>query len=658
MNREPLLRNRRAFLCNVGSGLGALTLAGTGAAPGQAGERDEGAPGPCSKRKNLLFFFTDEACPSAGAVIATLSWVAERAGVDFEAYVCIRPKTWAGEILAFTGHGHAEQFYYAANFYAKVLYCSLTDHPALQFKREVMAFGGDVIATRKPGELAEFYRDVLEHLGVGFPRDIVVVPSRAQDDKALWLQPYCYPDIRFREALGVDAAAGASVLRRLREAGAERASLLYCPRETPGAAESAGLAVEVVDSVRAGDTYGSVTCRIADRWIDRAKGVAFGDPHCTLRWMPFHLRECRLALYEPVEWRPFVGTVSRYARRTGNMLVYGSQTVKPMNDDVVTEFAREGIVLSLVGPDARIGLTIQSRHPLPVDWLREIPPPWEEECSDESLEKRAAKGGIPVCFLFYGSDIGHLPALSRVLDLMLVDGFCCGVAFPCTWYDFQPQLVEQLYVPPRHGGVFPKVEPLLVSAGRGVAAEAEGYLGAALLTASLQTARREIARHVGERLVPIGYYSFQDACPAYQHGTGEPQFGALEKADIRYCITYKHEQEFPQVVHQSDRLTALNQQTLHWYPAMEAISPLDRLKDWERRIPSHRRSGWIVLGFDLPFYGLCPSYLGGTKVDASMESVLRAMQYAASGGKVGRLFLAKPHEVVRYARILQELGKL
>jgi hypothetical protein len=644
----------------MGSAVTAAAMTGTGSAAAQQPAAGAQADSP-RKAKCLLFFFTDEACPAAGAVTATLSWVAEKTGNDFDAYVCIRPKTWAGEVLAFTGHNHAEQFYYAANFYDKVLYCALTESPALQFKREVMAFGGDIITTRKPDELAEFYHDVFTYFKLEFPQEVVVVPGRPTDPKALWLQPYCYPDIYFRQALGANGGVGQAGLKRLGEAGVRKAAVLYCPPQALDMVKASGLSAEVVDRVKEGDTYGSVTCRIADRWMDRARGIAFGDPHCTLKWMPFYLRERHLTLFEPVEWRPFTKTLSRYAKQTGNPVVYGSQTVKPMTDDVATEFAKEGLIMSLVGLDARIGLTVQSRRRLPVDWLREVRPPWEEECSDEFLQRRAAQDAIAVCVLFYASDLGHMPGLSRVLDLMLVDGMKCGLAFPSTWYDFQPQLVEQLYIPVQHGGVYPNVEPLLVSAGQGVATEARGYLDAKLLTRSLIDAKAQIARHVGEKLVPSGYYPFQDACPGYQHGTAEPQFEALEQAGIRYCITYQHEQEFPQVVYQSPRLTALNQQTMHWFPGFEAIGPEDRLKDWEKRLGMRHRAGWVFLTFDLPFYGLAPAYLGGaasTSLRTTIESVLKAMQYAASGGPRKRLFLAKPHEVLRYSQVLQQLGKL
>jgi hypothetical protein len=285
-----------------------------------------------------------------------------------------------------------------------------------------------------------------------------------------------------------------------------------------------------------------------------------------------------------------------------------------------------------------------------VDWLSEIRPPWEEEYDDRFLEEQAEKGGIPVCCLFYASDIGHLPTLTRILDLMLLEGAKCGLAFPSTWYDYQPELLEQLYVPVDAGGVYPNVEPLLVSAGTGVAAEAEGYLDARTLTDSIKQAREQIADQVGPRLAPIGYYPFQDACPAYKHQTGQPQFAAVEASGVKYCITYLHENTAPQIVYRGDKLIAINQQTLHWHPRSVVKTATVRIKEWEAKITQTGRAGWIVFGFDSPFYGLAPGYL------RFMEGVLGAMEYAIGGGQSKKLFLAKPHEVARYAEILKRNG--
>ena len=310
------------------------------------------------------------------------------------------------------------------------------------------------------------------------------------------------------------------------------------------------------------------------------------------------------------------------------------------------------MVMPLIGLDARMGTALQSHKALPVDWLRDARAPWEDEYSDVFLQEQAQNGGIPVCFLFYAADLGHLPVLHRILDLMLVEGLKCGLAFPSTWYDFQPELVEQLYIPADLGGVFPNVEPLMVSAGVAVATEAEGYLGASLLASFLREAKRSIARHVGERMVPIGYYSFQDANPWYKKQSGRPPFKTLEEVGFDYAITYKDEAKPARIVYESGKFMAINQQNEQWFWhswETDVSFVLNKLKEQEKRVateaPPH---GWIIFAFDMPSYGLCPHYLRG------MEALVRAMTYAATGGEQKKLFLAKPHEVIRYARILHK----
>jgi hypothetical protein len=608
------------------------------------------AENPPARKRDLLFFFADEKAPATGAVVPVLSWLADQAGMDFEAYICIRPKTWAGRILAFNGNGHREQFYYLANFYRQVHYCSLTESPALQFKREVLAFGGAVVSARKPAELVEFYRDLFAWAKAKLPEEALILPARPEQSK-LWLQPFCYPDVNFRRALAVTDDLPAAAWQRLREAGVKKAVSLYCSDSAVELARQAKLTVSAADAVKSDDNYASITCRIADRWLPRAKGIAFADPVCTLKWQPYYLREKLLTLYEPSRWKEFAKTVGRYAAKTGNTLIVGNQMVEKMSDSVITEFSREGVVMSLAGVDARVGTTLQTRKSLPLDWLRDFPAPWEQECTDGSLADRAARQGIAVCFLFYAADLGHLPAMHRVLDLMLVEGLQCGFAFPSTWYDFQPQMLEQLYIPMDLGGVFPNIEPMLVSAGVGVATEAEGYLDPRVLSSSLRAARASIARHVGERHVPIGYYSFQDACPDYKHNTGKPPYDLFEKSGVEYAFSYKQEGQAPAILHESGKFTVMNQQGIHWFANNPKVSPLERLKEWEARLSGTGAPAWITFGFDIPFYGLCPRYFRG------MESLVEVMSYVIAGGAQKKLFIARPHETVRYARMLKREGR-
>jgi hypothetical protein len=50
---------------------------------------------------------------------------------------------------------------------------------------------------------------------------------------------------------------------------------------------------------------------------------------------------------------------------------------------------------------------------------------------------------------------------------------------------------------------------------------------------------------------------------------------------------------------------------------------------------------------------MVPCYFGLASKGLSLEKVQKAMIYAKNGGTSGRLFLAKPHEIARYAKLLK-----
>ena len=134
--------------------------------------------------------------------------------------------------------------------------------------------------------------------------------------------------------------------------------------------------------------------------------------------------------------------------------------VVPMTDDVCTELSKFGMVMNLIGVNPRLGFTLQSKHPLPIDWLVDAKAPWEDEYSDEFLLQKIKERAIPVCFLFYAADLGHLPVLPRLIDLMGIEGMRAGIAFPSVWYKYAPELLEQLYIPRKLGGVFQLLETM------------------------------------------------------------------------------------------------------------------------------------------------------------------------------------------------------
>lgn len=605
-----------------------------------------------AKQGTLLFFFSDEGVSACPAVIPTLSWMAEKAGVDFENYVATMPASYAGKMLPFTGNQHMEQFLYLCNFYDKIVYCAITSKGAYQFRREVKAFGGDVVSCRKPGELADFYREVFAYFKLELPQEAVVLPKAGRLD----LAPFCYPEVLFRQALGVPEEEWDS--KQFASFSLRTVHGLFCAPKTDR------VRGDVIDSLATNDTYGTASARLAERWVDCGRGAGFINPGGMKRWTGKFCRDKVLALYQPTNWMEFLPTVVKFAKRMKNDVVVGNQSTEPPADNVATEFSKLGVIMNLVGMDPRLGTTLQTRHPLPVDWLKDAKAPWEEEYSDDFLKEKIKAHAIPVCFLFYAADLGHISALPRFLDLMGLEGMRAGIAFPALWYDYAPELVEQLYIPRELGGVFPQLEPLLASGGTAVISEAKGFLKPDELTDLLNRAQRKIAGHVGARLVPIGYYPFQDADP-YYFQKGEPQYEAVAKVGFDYYVTYLDQNKPSRIVGQVGKMTILNQQTQKWFPWFQEEmgdehSP-GELKKLEAKIAKDADE-WIVMTYDAPFFGLSPIYLGGvrSKYDATgperlgMQKVVDAMIYVRDGGGASkRLFLVKPHELARYARLLR-----
>lgn len=626
------------------------------------------------RKRKLLFFFSDEKCTSSATVVPTLSELADRLGCDFESYICSRPWSWQGKVLPMIGHSHLEQFYYLANFYEEIYYCSLSSFGSFQFRREILAFGGNVISTRKNGELFEFYHDIYGFFGMPFPNRAVIIPdfnSMAEFN----ISPYCYCDIMRLGGLGVSESLWAVQKEAFIKNGVSEIYGIYCHPEN----------AVIVDEIKASDNYASITLRIAERNVENASQVGFIDPDGLLRWQTYFSRKKVVAVYENYNWVELMPRVKQLADRVGNNHVIGNQIVYEPNtkmvrnnDAVIAELGKYNLIHNLVGVNPRIGFTVQTDMKLPLDWMEDeqVTTPWDDEYSDEFLLEKIRERAVPVCFLFYAADLGHLPVLSNFLNMMCLDGMRAGIAFPSTWYDYQPELVEQLYIPLEQGGVCPNLEPLLSSVGVAVATEAEGYISPEFLTELVGKALGDIAQSVGERRVPKGYYPFQDANPFYKKDTGNPQYDVIADLGFEYYVTYKNSTKRAAIEYDDRGMTALRQQTKGWFPG--AGNPLERLKEWEADCADRRNAwlkgekydsvDWIMFGFDTPFFGLTPNYLGQIEFDnmrngwaknAGMNYIFEAMQYVRrTGGADGKLFLVKPHELYRYAKLAKEQGLL
>src|SRR5262249_7337910 len=133
--------------------------------------------------------------------------------------------------VPFTGNWHAEQFYFIANFFVITL-CSMSTAPQVQYRRQAIAMGASVLAPPAPDEVAHLYLHTFGSVGQALPGKMMVLPAGPDLATGLEVEPFCYPDVYYSQALGVSAAAPDDQLRKLREVGVSVASVLYCDQGT------------------------------------------------------------------------------------------------------------------------------------------------------------------------------------------------------------------------------------------------------------------------------------------------------------------------------------------------------------------------------------------------------------------------------------------
>jgi hypothetical protein len=340
-----------------------------------------------------------------------------------------------------------------------------------------------------------------------------------------------------------------------------------------------------------------------------------------------------------LDWKSFAPTIAECASTTNSKVIYGRQ----LADDFIPLLSKHDKIFAIIDAN-RPSVTIKNKMPYTPAAIDKTP--WSMELSDEQIGLMVSQGKIPVTTLLYASDIRHLtiaPSLFPLASLMRVK---VGVAVPINFYEYVPEWMDDVYIQYEAGGSMPYVEPMICSAGLGVATEAEGYLSAQTLTESLKKTRKWISEKWGASAVPIGYYPFQDACPFYKHDTAEPQFEAVRSADFEYYITYKDEGKLPRIVYEKEDFIAINQQNVHW-----TRNPLEDLKTWEQKILNEGKLGWIIISLDSPFWGFMFYEM------KSGRMLIDTMDFIRKGGESGRLCSATPHEIVRYAKVLKASNK-
>lgn len=453
----------------------------------------------------LLLYLATVGDPHRLAVGPALAALAERTGLAFECHHDARRRgrhfgggdpRRAPEGLPMgsppAGGGHPEQVLWLATRYEILA----VGDPASTLWPVLASAGARALA--RTADPAEVYGAVLTELDVAWDGTVLVLDGAPQGDHDAILAPYAYPAF-FTGAptIGVDVGCDAGLRARLEALGARRFVALGADRGRAGAFPGSLEPDEA--PLGAGEGYAQWTARLARRHAGFGRGILLGDPELVAAQLPKARRLRLLPLYGQPQSAVLdaVPELVSAAREP----VFGRQ----WDDRDFFTLARLGHGLQVVDPSP----PFDAGHAVAgaVDVVVAEPPP---EPDDAQLERWAREGRVLVTLLFWAGMLRELDCVTRLLDLVADTGVHGGLVITAETAEHAGrQRLSLLGTPVAQGGARGRLEPLLGSTGRGVAAEAD--LPAGRLAASLAEATQAIARVLPSELRPRGWWPLLDA---------------------------------------------------------------------------------------------------------------------------------------------------
>jgi len=398
------------------------------------------------KKERLWVYLSEFSRNENAAILPTLAWIAKKKGLLFDSYLDVKrngshmgggdyAKNELGNLtgsLVSGGH-HIEEFL----------------HYQKEFDLSVISRGSllDPYAekTKKCSSILDVYKHALK--GISRPKNIVMVGSQ--------VQMYCYPEIFYRKALGVTDDISLSVLEKL---GAKKRVILcfYVSQVMTQKLIKAGYQIKIIDKLRKGDNFATVTSRIAKRWTHKSTGHIVADPVVVTSYIPFACRENRTSIYGRPQQDAVRSVMSDMQSKS--TVVYGRQ----YDDSDFFFFSSKNKTLQIIDPAPPI-FRIESKMKIKMD---EIPEP-----SDEELRDMAKQGKILASLVFWSGAPRELDNLYRIVDLVALTELKCGLVTTSDTFRYFNSALGLLGVDKELGGVWPNIEPLLGTGGNGICIE-------------------------------------------------------------------------------------------------------------------------------------------------------------------------------------------
>lgn len=603
------------------------------------------------ERPVLWLFIAPLSHPDLCYALPTTAWVADEMGVQLECYLeCERQ----GNLFAQTGstvlggHHHQQLNYLHALFDVRLLLLG----EQTVFASSTALFEDEIVVQAET--LEEYYAQLFA-LGVA-PQRALYAPPRLTVEKAadqfetpelmhnaptvemdsIDIAPYLYPEIYFSRAIAFPTLAQAQA------AGAERNLECY----TLWGEEDGG---QVIDRVLPQDDYGTLTLRLAKRWQEKARAVAFGDPDAIRSQLPLLCREKRVCVFAPIQKRPprevvlagYTENASQIAEETaqlaldiGNPILVGRQT----GDADLFAWGKHGVSLQIMDPNRPafpIVSTISHR------WTTIPGTLWDDEPDDATLEKWAREGRVLSSLLFHSGEMAHNEAMLNLIDLCSVSGVKLGIGSHLARYTTCPQQWELLQIPVERGGVRGRIEPVLHSGGLGVMAEVD--CPADRFAQHCREAMEGIAKIAGPDNAPRGYYFFCDTDLPTLTQTRPALYQVLQESGLQYGVSSARPGRNRLLDASIPILTQTSRTQCQGSPFVRITSQEDVRESGYSGAP-----GWFIGVLDAPVISFS-SYIW-RKGSRFMELVA----FISSG----RMTNVLPNTVARYALILERMGYL
>jgi len=618
-----------------------------------------------NRKRKALLFLTQYSNADKNIISATLAWMCESAGMNFDIYFdsyrlgqhygggdyAKQPEGQAFGSTRLAGR-HDEQF----NLINNVFDVSYIVSQNSAFEGIIDAMGKALIS--RSDSIFEIYTSAVKYFGINLPDAITMCPVSSKINSKE-IDAYCFPEIYFRNTLGLSDDTDDEELIKFRDAGIRKAYCVSISAEKISRMKELGFDVEETYDSSHSNTFANLTASISRNWLDKCNGFFIADPILVSHYIPWLCRNKRLALYS----EPLVEIIKimRDEIKSKSDLIYGRHT-------------DEAEVMELSLMDKSIQIMDPGRPPFTVTigtHFKNVKkgPGGHGHLSDPTdgeLLKYAEEGKVLSTVIFWNPDMRHVETLYELFDLVAIMKFKCGLALTASSYDYSfSSPTDLLGVPLKRGGVYPYVEPLLCSAGMGVAFEA--YFSLDKLSFQIEEALRRIKDITGARQI-FGWYPAMDGrltgnknviksdrpWGGYLPELPDSLLSArLEALGFKYAVTQYFRNE-PLAIKSKGNFITLNQTAGDWdgWTPLITVKSLSDLRNAESKIVKYGTPGWLVGTIDAPLwlYSYC-------KLEKARD-LKTMLEYLMLGGRSGRLVNATPLTVSRYAQILIDNGYL